>query len=67
MEYPGTDNALPFQFLSEQLQAILEMTDANPYIKISAPDKSIPFIVLADGGVIVDNTANNPKNYLEKF
>jgi len=67
MEYPGTDNGAPFQFLSEHAQATIEITDANPYIKISAPDKSIPFIVLPDGGVIVDNTANNPKTILKNF
>ena len=67
MQSPGNDNGTPFQFLSEQAQTILETTDANPYIKISAPDKSIPFIVLPDGGVIVDNTANNPKIILKNF
>jgi hypothetical protein len=66
-EYLITENETPIHFLSEQAQSKLDMADANPYLKISAPDISIPFIVLSDGGVIADNTAHNPKTILENF
>ncbi|WP_259070326.1 hypothetical protein HDF24_14720 [Mucilaginibacter sp. X4EP1] len=56
-----------FQFLSEQLQAKLDTADNNPFIKINLPDKSIPFIVLSDGGVVADITANNPKTILKNI
>jgi len=56
-----------FQFLNEKVQAKLEKADANPFVKISIPDKSIPFIVLSDGGVVADITANNPKTILKNI
>jgi hypothetical protein len=43
------------------------MANANPFIKMNVADISMPFIVMADGGIIVDNTANNPKNILKNF
>ena len=45
----------------------LEKADTNPFVKISVPDKSIPFIVLSDGGVIADITAKNPNSLLKNI
>jgi hypothetical protein len=56
-----------FQFLSAQAQADLDKADANPFVRISMPDKVIPFIVTADGGVIADINANNPKTIYENL
>jgi hypothetical protein len=70
-EYHDTEVEAPLQFLSEQIHKELEIADANPFIRISTPDKSIPFIILSDGGVVADIRANNPKtiagNMLSKF
>jgi hypothetical protein len=59
------ENEALFQFLSEKTRVQLENADANPFIKIAGPDKSIPFIVLSDGGVVADITAHNPKPMAE--
>jgi hypothetical protein len=48
------------EFLSDELKEKLAAANANPFIKIGTPDKSIPFITLMNGGVIADITANNP-------
>jgi len=61
------ENEPIFQFLNENVQAKLEKADANPFVKISAPDKSIPFIVFSDGGVVVDITASNPNTILKNI
>ena len=61
----ATENEPFSQFLSEHLQSKLDMADNNPFIKISLPDKSIPFIVISNCGVVVDVTANNPKTILK--
>jgi len=66
-EYPTAENETPVHFLSEHTLAQIEKADANPFVKISSPDSSIPFIVTPDGGVIADNTANNPKTVLKNF
>jgi hypothetical protein len=62
-----TENELLVQFLSEHTLEQLEKADGNPFIKISTPDKRIAFIVLPDGGVIADITANNPKTILKNL
>jgi hypothetical protein len=66
-ENEASENDLLFQFLPEKTLATLEKTEANPFIKISMPDKSIPFIVLSDGGVIADITAKNPNSLLKNI
>jgi hypothetical protein len=64
-EYYVLENEAEIQFLSEQELEKLEKADANPLIKFNMPDKSIPFVVLSDGGVAVDVTANNPLTVLK--
>ncbi|WP_295655322.1 hypothetical protein [uncultured Mucilaginibacter sp.] len=54
-------------FLSEEECARLNIADANPRIRMGFVDKRIPFIVLADGGVIADTNANNPKTIADNF
>jgi len=66
-EYPASEKDMPVQFLSEHQLAEFEKADANPFIKICLPDKIIPFVVLSDGGVIADITANNPKTIIENL
>ena len=61
------ENEPLFYFLSEKHLEDLEAADANPYVKMCEPDKNIPFIVLADGGVVADITANNPKTILKNM
>jgi hypothetical protein len=61
------ENEPLFQFLNEKVQAKLEKADANPFVKISVADKSIPFVVLSDGGVVADITASNPKTILKNI
>jgi len=65
--HPKSDGGPLFQFLNEQIHAKLEKADANPFVKISLPDKRIPFIVLSDGGVVADITAHNPKTMAENL
>ena len=64
-EYYVLENETEIQFLNEQELEKLEKADANPFIKFNMPDKSIPFVVLSDGGVAVDVTANNPLTVLK--
>ncbi len=66
-EFETSGNEAPVQFLSEENIIKLEVADANPFIKISSPDKSIPFIVTSDGGVIADITVNNPKTIVKNL
>ena len=61
------ENESLFQFLSEKTRATLEKADANPFVKISVPDKSSPFIVLSDGGLVADITAKNPNSLLKNI
>jgi hypothetical protein len=63
----AAENEVVFQFLNEKTQGKLDEADANPFIKISVPDKNIPFIVLEDGGVIADITVNNPLTILKNI
>ncbi|HEY2580157.1 MAG TPA: hypothetical protein VGI43_00025 [Mucilaginibacter sp.] len=55
------------QFLSEERLATLKKVAINPFVKISLPDTTIPFIVLPDGGVVADITANNPITVLKNM
>src|ERR1700761_331940 len=64
---PVLQNEVTPRFLTGKALANLETAEANPYIKISSPDKTIHFVVLPDGGVIADNTAQNPKTILKNF
>jgi hypothetical protein len=66
-EHVGTENEPIIQFLSEQELEKLENADKNSLIEICSYDKSIPFIVLSDGGVIADITANNPNTILKNI
>lgn len=66
-EFITSESASAFQFLSEQVQAKLDKADTNRFVRISIPDKVIPFIVTTDGGVIADITANNPKTIVENL
>ena len=52
-------------FLSDHEVAKFIQADTNRLVRISVPDKIIPFIVLADGTVIADVTARNPKTVIE--
>ena len=61
------DNEPIIQFLSDYDQEKLEKADDNPLIQICSYDKSIPFIVVPDGGVIADITANNPNTILKNL
>jgi hypothetical protein len=63
----SSQNEVLINFLNEKLLMQLEKADANPFVKISTPDKRIPFIVLPDGGVIADITAANAKAIVENF
>lgn len=67
IEYPAPENEPFIQFLNESMLEKLENADANPFVKISVPDKSIPFIVLSDGGVVADITAKNPNSLLKNI
>ena len=67
IEYWTSENERAIQFLNESTLAELEKADTNPLIKISIADRSIPFIVLSDGGVVADITANNPKTILKNI
>jgi hypothetical protein len=64
---PVLQNEVTPRFLTGKALANLEAAEANPYIKISSPDKIIHFVVLPDGGVIADNTAQNSKIILRNF
>jgi hypothetical protein len=66
-EYSVLENDTEIQFLSNQTLEKLNEAEANPMVKFSAADKSIPFIVLSDGSVVVDITANNPFTILKKI
>jgi hypothetical protein len=64
-EYAVSENEALIQFLNEYELEKLKKADDNPFVRISLPDKSIPFVVLPDGGVVADITANNPKTILK--
>jgi len=66
-EYMAAESGPYFQFLSEKAHVKLEKIDTNPFVRISAPDRSIPFVVLPNGRVIPDITANNPKIILNNI
>ncbi|TWI94768.1 hypothetical protein JN11_04549 [Mucilaginibacter frigoritolerans] len=63
----SSENDAPINFLNEKVLVQLEKADANPFVKISTPDKRIPFIVLANGGVVADITAMNSKAIAESL
>jgi hypothetical protein len=63
----SSENEAIITFLNEKLLMRLEKADANPFVKISTPDKRIPFIVLSNGGVVADITAMNPKAIVESL
>ena len=63
-KFGTSESEVEMQFLSERELTELKDADANIAVRFSGPDKSIPFIILANGVVVVDNTANNPKTIL---
>jgi hypothetical protein len=60
--YPILENGEPIQFLTPDEKEKLSRADANPFVRISTIDKVIPFIILANGGIVADISANNPKS-----
>jgi hypothetical protein len=66
-EHVASESMAPVQFLSEREVEKLEKADDNPLIQIYTYDKTIPFIVLSDGWVIADITANNPNTILKNL
>jgi hypothetical protein len=66
-EHLVKDNEPNIQFLSDYDHEKLDRADDNPLIQMSSFDKSIPFIVVPDGGVIADITANNPNTILKNL
>jgi hypothetical protein len=66
-ENVASENMAPVQFLSERDVEKLKKADNNPLVQLCTYDKSISFIVLSDGCVIADITANNPNTILKNL